>query len=66
MFSLLLQVHNVAFSFELMQDAGLPKPKPRPEGMLNDISVKTPESKGVSAYHIDTAKRLCEDSSSSL
>lgn len=25
-------VHNVAFSFELMQDVGLPKPKARPEG----------------------------------
>ena len=29
----LLQVHNVTFSFELMQDAGLPKPKARAEGM---------------------------------
>lgn len=25
-------VSNVAFSFDLMQDAGLPKPKARPEG----------------------------------
>ena len=29
----LTQVHNVAFSFELMQDVGLPKPKARPEGI---------------------------------
>jgi len=29
-----LQVHNVSFSFELMQDAGLSKPKARPEGRL--------------------------------
>lgn len=29
-----LQVHNVAFSFELMQDVGLPQPKARPEGNL--------------------------------
>ena len=28
----LFQVHNVAFAFELMQDAGLPKPKSRAEG----------------------------------
>lgn len=28
-------VHNVTFSFELMQDAGLPKPKPRPEDIVN-------------------------------
>ena len=27
-----LQVHNVTFAFELMQDAGLQKPKARPEG----------------------------------
>lgn len=27
-----LQVHNVSFSFELMQDGGLERPKPRPEG----------------------------------
>lgn len=27
-------VHNVAFSFELMQDVGLPKPKARPEGII--------------------------------
>lgn len=26
------KVHNVAFSFELMIDAGLAKPKARPEG----------------------------------
>lgn len=26
------QVHNVGFAFELMQDAGLPKPKSRAEG----------------------------------
>lgn len=30
--SLYLQVHNVSFSFELMQDGGLERPKPRPEG----------------------------------
>ena len=29
------KVHNVAFSFELMQDAGLPKPKARPEDVVN-------------------------------
>ena len=28
------QVHNVQFAFELMQDAGLPKPKARAEGMF--------------------------------
>ena len=28
----IFQVHNVAFAFELMQDAGLPKPKSRAEG----------------------------------
>lgn len=28
-------VHNVAFSFELMQDVGLPKPKARPEDIVN-------------------------------
>lgn len=28
-------VHNVAFSFELMQDCGLPKPKARPEDIVN-------------------------------
>ena len=34
-----LQVHNVAFSFELMQDGGLEKPKPRAEGKyLNTLS----------------------------
>lgn len=26
------KVHNVRFAFELMTDAGLPKPKARPEG----------------------------------
>ena len=26
------KVHNLEFAFELMQDAGLPKPKARPEG----------------------------------
>jgi len=26
------KVHNIQFAFELMQDAGLPKPKARPEG----------------------------------
>lgn len=26
------KVHNVAFAFELMMDAGLAKPKARPEG----------------------------------
>ncbi|CAG0920961.1 unnamed protein product [Notodromas monacha] len=29
------KVHNVAFAFELMQDAGLPKPKSRPEDIVN-------------------------------
>lgn len=29
------KVHNVAFAFELMQDAGLPKPKARPEDIVN-------------------------------
>ena len=28
------KVHNIQFAFELMQDAGLPKPKARPEGLL--------------------------------
>ncbi|XP_059617847.1 beta-parvin [Phlebotomus argentipes] len=28
-------VHNVAFAFELMQDVGLPKPKARPEDIVN-------------------------------
>lgn len=33
-------VHNVAFSFELMQDVGLPKPKARPEGLcLHNIFI---------------------------
>lgn len=32
--SLCLQVHNVSFSFELMQDGGLERPKPRPEGRM--------------------------------
>ena len=30
--TLSLQAHNVMFAFELMQDAGLAKPKARPEG----------------------------------
>ncbi|XP_058790600.1 beta-parvin isoform X1 [Phymastichus coffea] len=29
------KVHNVAFAFELMQDIGLPKPKARPEDIVN-------------------------------
>jgi hypothetical protein len=29
------QVHNVSFAFELMLDAGLGKPKARPEGMYS-------------------------------
>uniref|UniRef100_A0A7N8XZ21 Parvin, alpha a n=1 Tax=Mastacembelus armatus TaxID=205130 RepID=A0A7N8XZ21_9TELE len=29
------KVHNVSFSFELMQDGGLEKPKPRPEDIVN-------------------------------
>ncbi|TRY89832.1 hypothetical protein DNTS_026120 [Danionella cerebrum] len=28
-------VHNVSFSFELMQDGGLERPKPRPEDIVN-------------------------------
>lgn len=28
-------IHNVAFSFDLMQDVGLPKPKARPEDIVN-------------------------------
>ena len=28
------KVHNIRFAFELMVDAGLPEPKPRPEGLL--------------------------------
>ena len=28
------KVLNVSFAFELMQDGGLEKPKPRPEGMI--------------------------------
>lgn len=28
-------VHSVGFSFELMQDVGLPKPKARPEDIVN-------------------------------
>jgi len=28
-------IHNVAFSFDLMQDVGLPKPKARPEDVVN-------------------------------
>lgn len=31
---LCFQIYNVSFSFELMQDAGLSKPKARPEGIL--------------------------------
>ncbi|GAA6218010.1 alpha-parvin-like [Lates japonicus] len=34
-FSPSLQVHNVSFSFELMQDGGLERPKPRPEDIVN-------------------------------
>lgn len=29
------KVHNVSFAFELMMDAGLPKPKARPEDIVN-------------------------------
>nr|CAB3264670.1 beta-parvin [Phallusia mammillata] len=29
------KVHNIQFAFELMQDAGLPKPKARPEDVAN-------------------------------
>uniref|UniRef100_A0A4W4G8Q7 Calponin-homology (CH) domain-containing protein n=1 Tax=Electrophorus electricus TaxID=8005 RepID=A0A4W4G8Q7_ELEEL len=29
------KVHNVSFSFELMEDGGLEKPKPRPEDIVN-------------------------------
>lgn len=29
------KVHNVAFAFEMMQDASLPKPKARPEDIVN-------------------------------
>ncbi|XP_064489009.1 uncharacterized protein LOC135400924 isoform X2 [Ornithodoros turicata] len=29
------KVHNVSFAFTLMQDAGLPKPKARPEDLVN-------------------------------
>ena len=29
------QVHNVAFAFQLMQEAGLPKPRARPEDIVN-------------------------------
>uniref|UniRef100_A0A4W3GI68 Parvin, alpha b n=1 Tax=Callorhinchus milii TaxID=7868 RepID=A0A4W3GI68_CALMI len=29
------KVHNVSFAFELMQDGGLEKPKPRPEDIVN-------------------------------
>lgn len=35
-------VHNVSFSFELMQDVGLPKPKARPEGIYNVLLLNTP------------------------
>lgn len=31
------KVHNVAFSFELMQDSRLPKPKARPEGFHTNL-----------------------------
>ena len=31
------KVHNLEFAFELMQDAGLPKPKARPEGKSYSI-----------------------------
>jgi len=31
-------VHNVSFSFELMQDGDLEKPKPRPEGEIKLFS----------------------------
>lgn len=43
------QVHNVNLAYELMMDAGLPRPKARPEGMLylnrfqlNNTNNKTP------------------------
>ena len=29
------KTHNVSFAFTLMQDAGLPKPKARPEDVVN-------------------------------
>lgn len=32
------QVHNVSFSFELMQVGDLEKPKPRPEGEIKLFS----------------------------
>lgn len=35
------QVLNVSFAFELMQDGGLEKPKPRPEGTLLFPGFKT-------------------------
>lgn len=31
-------MHNVSFSFELMQDGDLEKPKPRPEGDIKLLS----------------------------
>ena len=31
-----LQVHNVNFSFDLMVDAGISRPKARPEGTNNN------------------------------
>ena len=34
----IFQVHNVGFAFELMQDAGLPKPKSRAEGEFRNWS----------------------------
>jgi parvin len=30
------KVNNVALAFDLMQDAGLPKPKARPEDIVNN------------------------------
>uniref|UniRef100_A0A8C2JLC1 Calponin-homology (CH) domain-containing protein n=1 Tax=Cyprinus carpio TaxID=7962 RepID=A0A8C2JLC1_CYPCA len=33
--TLITFVHNVSFSFELMQDGGLERPKPRPEDIVN-------------------------------
>uniref|UniRef100_A0AAR2M3M3 Parvin, alpha b n=1 Tax=Pygocentrus nattereri TaxID=42514 RepID=A0AAR2M3M3_PYGNA len=35
------KVHNVSFSFELMQDGGLEKPKPRPEGGCHFVPMIT-------------------------
>jgi hypothetical protein len=39
---LFCQVLNVSFAFELMQDGGLEKPKPRPEGTLPFPSLEQP------------------------